>query len=816
MNAKLLMIVDASNKENFDRLTIHRMPGALPFAGKYRLIDFPLSLAKHAGITNVAIFPYGNYRSLQDHVGSGKRWDLDRRRDGLFILPPKHFHLPTDNMLTFQRMHEHIEFFKRSAQDYVFMTQANIVWNIDIVEYLQKHLQSGADISEIMHENLRLKTFVFSRKRLLHLLESYDQLPYQTMNDYVVKAPNVTVNRLNYPGYTRYITDNFNYLKSNLTMLDFQVGKDIFAPERPILSKEKPAPPAKYLMEANIKNAMISSGSIINGTVIDSVVGRDVIIEKGARVRKSVIMSNAIIEPGADISYAIIDKGTLVKANAHLEGTLREPYVSQKEQIITQQTTLSVLFVAAESSPFIKTGGLGDVVNDLSRNLVKKGVKVSVAMPYYGPLKEKIAEVAKRLSSHVVEFDGEPYKVNLYTVAYKGVNYYFFENFKYFDPDLIYDAQLDCDRFAFFNKAVVELYPQLGQFNLFHLHDWHVSLVPLLLKQQGDKTPTLLTLHNVEYQGVCHGGVCQSLVDPALAHERTINFLETGISHATKISTVSPTYRDELKYEYYGKNLTSTLINRERDFHGVLNGISSTHNPATDKLIKQNYDAKSFAKKAINKAFLQKDNRLPNDPSAFVIGMVSRLAEQKGFEIIFQMLERFMHEHEKAQFVLLGSGDEHIAERLKQMAKKFPNRMRLNIGFDATIPNYIYAGADVFLMPSRVEPCGLSQMIAMRYGTVPVVRQTGGLNDTVVNFDSITLKGNGFSFFNFDGYHLYQSLHEAYDLYTTQPEVFRKVALKGMSEDFGLLKQANKMIELYQLTIQGVHENGYSPQDTPF
>lgn len=803
MHAKLLMIIDASNKEHFDRLTIHRMPGALPFAGKYRLIDFPLSLAKHAGITNVAIFPYGNYRSLQDHVGSGKRWDLDRRRDGLFILPPKHFHLPTDNMLTFQRMHEHIEFFKRSTQDYVFMTQANIVWNIDLNEYLQKHLQSGADISELMHENLRLKTFILSRKRLLQLLDNYDQLPYQTMNDYVVKAAHVMVNRLNYPGYTRYITDKFNYLKSNLTMLDFQIGKDVFAPERPILSKEKSAPPTQYLTHTNLRNSMISSGAIIDGTVLDSIIGRDVIIHKGARVRHSVIMSNVIIEQGADVAYAIIDKGSVVKANAHIEGTLRDPYVSQKEQIITLQTTLSVLFVAAESSPFIKTGGLGDVVNDLSRNLVKKGVKASVVMPFYGPLKAKIAEIAKRLSSHVVEFDGENRKVTLYTVEYKGVNYFFLENFKYFDPSHIYDAQTDCDRFAFFNKAVVELYPEMGQFNLMHCHDWHSSLIPLLLKQRQDPMPTLLTLHNVEYQGVCHGGVCQTLIDPHAAHERTMNFLETGIAHATKISTVSPTYRDELKYEYYGKNLTSLLINRERDFHGVLNGVSSVHNPLTDKLIKKNYDANTIELKLMNKRFLQQENQLTEEDDAFLIGMVSRLAEQKGFHIIFQILERFMRDHPKAQFVLLGTGDEEIAHRLEAIAQQFPSRMNLNLGFDSTIPNYIYAGADVFLMPSRVEPCGLSQMIAMRYGTVPIVRQTGGLNDTVVNFDPITLKGNGFSFFNFDGYHLYQSLHEAYVLHQENPSVFKKVALKGMSEDFGLLKQANTMIELYQLTTQG-------------
>lgn len=796
---KILMIVDASNKEDFDRLVIHRMPGALPFAGKYRLIDFPLSLAKHANITNVAIFPYGNYRSLGDHVGSGKRWDLDRRKDGLFILPPKHFHLPTENMLTFQRMFEHIEFFRRSNQDYVFLTQANIVWNLDIQDYVEKHLESGADISEIMHENLRLKTFILKRDILLDLLEIHDQLPTQTMNEYVIKTASHTVKRLDYPHYTRYITDNFNYLKANLAMLDFENGRQVFDLSRPILSKEKPAPPARYLTDARVDNAMISSGCIINGTVKNSIVGRDVRIDKGAVVKNSLIMNNAHIESGVVVNQAIIDKGTVIKHNTFIEGTLADPFVSQKEQVITLQTHLSVLFVAAESTPFVKTGGLGDVINDLSRNLVKSGVSVTVMMPYYGFLKDKIAEVAQRFASHSFMFDDVTHKINLYQTDHKGVRYVFVESFYYFDEGPVYQES-DCDRFAFFNQAVVETYHTLADFSVIHCHDWHTGLIPYLLKQSQQNTPTLFTVHNVDYQGECVGGVCQRMVATDVTHEKVINFLELGLTHATKIATVSPTYREELKYEYYGKNLTGLFIQRERDFHGILNGISSRHDPATDKLIHTNYDRLSWAKKAQNKVYLQTLCDCDIDPDAFVMGMVGRLTEQKGFSIILAMLERFLQTHPKAQFILLGTGDETIKTRLQAIEAKFPGRMKLFLTFDGTLPNYIYAGADVFVMPSRVEPCGLAQMIAMRYGTVPIVRQTGGLNDTVVNYDPISQRGTGFSFFNYDAPSLAAICHEAYTLYTEDTQTFTALAQRAMKEDFGLLKQAARMIDLYYLT----------------
>lgn len=799
-----LAIIDATAKAQLDKLTIHRMPGALPFAGKYRLIDFALSNMKNAHITNVAIFPYGNYRSLQDHVGSGKRWDLDRRRDGLFVLPPKNMTLATEDMLTFQRMNEHIEYFRRSSQTFVILTQANIVWNIDFAKVLAAHITSEADITEVMAERTRLKTFVIKKDLLLEYILDYDALPYKTLNDVVHHAPTVKVNPYIHHGYVRYVTDVYQYYKANLDMLQFNIGKTIFSQERPILSKEKTAPPAHYLALADTHNSMVSSGSFINGTLRNTIVGRDVTIEAGAVVEQSIIMSNAHIEKDAQLKHVILDKGTRVKAGTILEGSLSEPYVSQKEQTLTEIGDIRVLQVASEAYPFMKTGGLADVIGGLSRNLLKLGISTAVILPLYAQIKKNYEDVLKKVTSKVIQFGGMSHKVRLYQHQYRQVDVYFIEEYKYFERDNIYGYEDDCDRFAFFNRAVVAFLDDLGPINLIHLHDWHTALLPIIMHNHAsNQIKTLLTLHNIDYQGVCDASLIARLgIEDFVYHDARINCLEIGINTADKLTTVSPTYRDELRYEYYGKNLTTPLLKRERDFYGVLNGLASHHDPSIDSLIISRYRVDDIAPKTDNKLFLQKKMGLPLGLDKFIIGSVSRITEQKGFELSIPVLERLLKNHETIQFVLLGTGDSNLIERLKKLAAQYPSQVALNLGYDATEPSYIYAGADLFLMPSRVEPCGLAQMIAFRYGTIPLVRRTGGLADTVINFDPITEKGNGFSFYNYDTASLAQRLEDAFVLFKEKPDVWKKMMLRGMKTDFSLLRQANKMLEIYRLLLE--------------
>ncbi len=799
---RLFAVIDATSKAQLGILSIHRMPGALPFGGKYRLIDFTLSNMKHAGVKNVAIFPYGNYRSLQDHVGSGKRWDLDRRQDGLFILPPKNIQSATQDMITFQRMHEHKEHFHRSKQPYVVITQANIVWNIDFNEALDHHIESQADITEIVTERARIKTYILSKEKLLEYIINYDTIPYKTIQEVFISAPSISTNTYYHKGYSRYIFDTYNYMKANLDMLRFDRGRQVFLEARPVLSKEKTAPPVRYEASADVHNSLIASGSIINGRVINSVIGRDVLIKKGAIVENSVLMNNAVVEEDAHITYAILDKSTVIRKHTVLEGTLQDPYVTQKYQLVTEQTHIHVLQVASEMTPFIKTGGLADVLGGLTEHLVKLGIKVSVILPLYKQVRKNFEESLKKVFTQEVVYDQETYQITVHSLEYKGATIYFVEHFKYFSRDEIYGYKDDCDRFAFFNKCVVEMLEHLDNFNLMHLHDWHTGLIPLILNEKNIDLKTLLTLHNIDYQGVCNKETLTRLgLTHTIVQDKELNFLKTGILNATKLSTVSETYRDELRYDYYGKNLTESLLRRERDFFGVLNGISNKQSPAQDKVIVSQYSTKHPEGKLENKRYLQQEMGLEKDDNAFLIGSVTRITEQKGFEIIIPALERLFEQHQDVQYILLGQGDANFVNGLRSLESKYPNRIKLNIGYDSANPNHIYAGCDVFLMPSRVEPCGLGQMIAMRYGTVPVVRQTGGLADTVRGYDPVTNRGTGFSFFNYDIDSLEHTLKEAYHVYKTNPTIWKKLIRRDMESDFSLLRQANKMFELYRLTI---------------
>ncbi len=798
---ELLAIIDASSRGGFEKLTLHRMPGALPFAGRYRLIDFALSNIKNAGITNVAIFPFGNYRSLQDHVGSGKRWNLDRRRDGLFILPPKNMMLPSEENLTFQRMHEHFEYFRRSSQMYCLIIPSDIVWNIDFNKVLEDHIASTADITEIMHSNYRLQSYIINKDTLIEYIMNYDTLPYKTINELLLKNKQLTRNLYKHEPYTKRINDPYTYLRTNLDMLKFEIGRYIFSRKHPILTKEKTAPPARYGKDAYVHDALIGSGSYIRGKIVKSVIGRDCVIKKGAEVSHSVLMSNAIIERNAYVSHAVIDKGVVVKSGTIIEGSKTQPFITQKEQILTDKSDLKVLFVGSEAYPYIKTGGLADVMGGLSSALIKKGVEVSVILPLYPDIKKTFAQTYLYVASKTFDFDGEVRKIRLYKHQRKKVTYYFIESFKYFEREKLYGYDDDCMRFAFFNLAVKEALELIGSFDILHLHDWHTGLLPNLLKTTLETPPkTLLTIHNIDYQGHCNEKIYDAL---SLKTNGThnVNFLEEGIAHADKLSTVSPTYRNELKYEYYGKNLTNALLKRERDFHGVLNGLPKVFSPQTDKVILSQYDQGKLFTKNENKLFLQEKMQLTMGLNKFIIGMVSRITEQKGFPIILEMLDDLLHEHSDIQFVLLGSGDKSLEAGLSAIEEKYPSQVKLNIGYDATEPNYIYAGADLFLMPSRVEPCGLSQMIAMKYGTVPLVRKTGGLADSVIDYDPFTKRGNGFSFFQYDRYYLKDRLTDAYDLYKNNNIDWRKLMLRGMKSDFSLDTQAQKMIEIYSTML---------------
>jgi starch synthase len=588
--SSLFLVVDATSSGNFAKLTRHRVPGAIPFGGKYRLIDFTLSNCKNSGINNVAIFPYGNYRSLSDHIGSGDRWDLSRRHDGIFILPPKNLSLTIESEISFQRMYEHSEYFYRSNQEYALVTPANMVWNVDYKDFLKIHLDNNSNITEVLSDMRKvLKTYIISKKLLLEYIENYDQIAFRNLSDVFDYAPGLKKHTIVIDTFSYNINSAKELYEANMQLLLPEVRQQLFLEERPIFSKETMSAPSRYGDFANVKNSIIASGAVIEGEVINSIIGRKVKIHYGAKVANSIIMNQSIIESDAVVEYSVFDKETKVLANSVVTGDEYEIFVSEKKQIVTSHQRLAILQLSAECYPFIKTGGLADVVGALAEEFSELGKKSQVMLPLYPQIKEKYNLLLELKVSNSLIYGNKKYRVNLYSVVNSNTVYYFVESYDFFDREKIYGYEDDGDRFAFFSVAALSFLDALEEKpDIIHIHDWHLGLLPLILKTRGLKIKTLMTIHNLEYQGVYDLSILEKVgINNPWQYTRLnkANFMEIGLNHATKISTVSETYKDELKYEYYSRNLVETINKRYRDFYGILNGIrvrtpvADDHNP---------------------------------------------------------------------------------------------------------------------------------------------------------------------------------------------------------------------------------------------
>ncbi len=797
------MVIDATIKGNFSKLTRHRVPGALPFGAKYRLIDFTLSNCKNSEITNVSIFPYGNYRSLADHIGSGDRWDLNRRQDGIFILPPKSLNLTFEDSISFQRMYEHIEYFQRSNQEYVIVSPANIVWNVDYNVFLDSHLSEEADITEVLSQDKnRLKTYILSKKLLLEYVYNYDQIQFRNLSDVFDYAPNLKKKIYTLASSCYFVNSAKELYEANMQMLFKNVRKEWFKKDRPIFSKETMSAPSRYGKDAMVTNSIIASGAFIEGEVNNSIIGRKVHIEKGAQVCNAVIMNQCRIKANSRIEYSVFDKETTVLEDSVVEGNPDKLFVSEKKQIVVSNESLSILQVASECFPYIKTGGLADVVGGIATQFSSLGIKSQVVLPLYPVVKNKYGLFLELIAANKIEYDEQLYRVNLYSVSNQNTTYYFIESYDFFDRDNIYGYEDDGDRFAFFSKAVVIFLDVLEQKpDVIHLHDWHTGLIPTLLKHLNVDIKTLMTIHNIEYQGIFNSDIYTKLgiENNGKYIQAKMNFMEIGLMNATKISTVSETYRDELKYEYYSKNLVDVINRRDRDFYGVLNGLESDISPKQDLEIEMRYTLVNvFEAKKVNKEDLQRKMGINVGDEYFLLGMVTRIVEQKGFDILIPALYDVLN-NSKVQFVILGTGDESYMNALITLQNRFPNQVKINLGYDSTKPSYIYAGCDAFLMPSRFEPCGIGQMIALKYGTIPIVRQTGGLNDTIEAYDLSSKRGNGFKFFNYDSRDLIFQINNAFHIFASSRANWEQVIINAMRSKFSLKDTAKEYIELYKI-----------------
>ena len=476
--------------------------------------------------------------------------------------------------------------------------------------------------------------------------------------------------------------------------------------------------------------------------------------------------------------------------------------------------SLHVALAASEIAPFAKTGGLGDVLGSLPDALQSMGVRVSLIMPAYRPVlkKEKAIDTGIRFSIPISRWKVEAKLLKTQTQS--GIPLYLVSADRYFDRDELYgtpesDYTDNAERFIFFSRAVLEVL-RLDPPHILHAHDWQTALSLVFLRAQSylypeiASTRTIFTIHNLGYQGIFWGQDWHLLnldniffTPRYLEFYNKINFLKGGVIFADAVTTVSPTYAEEIKTKEYGFGLEGVFQERSANLTGILNGADyAVWNPETDAYIKKKYNADNLSGKKVCKSYLQQIFHLPENPGIPVIGIVSRLVAQKGFDLLEEACHTLVERN--LQLILVGSGDNHYQDFFSSMAQEYPGKVSIKIAFDEALAHQVIAGADLFLMPSRYEPSGLTQIYSLRYGTVPVVRATGGLKDTIKEFEVDTEKGNGFVFDRYQTEEMVAAIDRALDCFLQHKKQWNIIMKNGMAEDFSWNRSARAYCDLYR------------------
>lgn len=472
---------------------------------------------------------------------------------------------------------------------------------------------------------------------------------------------------------------------------------------------------------------------------------------------------------------------------------------------------MKILYAASECAPFIKTGGLGDVAGTLPQRLVALGADVRVVLPRYRDIDPYWKERMQHVTAFYVNLGWRRQYCGVSRMKHQGVTYYFIDNEFYFARDAVYGSGVEeGERFAFFCRAVLELLPHVDFYpDVLHCNDWQTGMIPALLHQQYRVLPayrnirTLFTIHNLSYQGVFPWATIDALLgfgEEYFSPERLefygcISFMKGGLVFADAISTVSKTYAEEIRTPYFGEQLDGLLRKRAGDLYGILNGIDAAqYDPATNQYLEAHYTADDLSGKAVNKEWLQRDMGLTVSPDTPLIAMVSRLTQQKGIDLVEHVLDDLLRQD--VQMVILGAGEERYSEFFTWAAWRYNGRLAARTEYNEGLSHRVYAGADMFLMPSRFEPCGLSQLIAMRYGAVPVVRETGGLKDTVASYNKYTDEGTGFSFLNYNAHEMLSTVERAVRYYHAG-DVWTRIVQRGMRMNFSWHKSALEYARLY-------------------
>ena len=476
-----------------------------------------------------------------------------------------------------------------------------------------------------------------------------------------------------------------------------------------------------------------------------------------------------------------------------------------------------VLFVSSESVPFIKTGGLADVVGSLPKYFDKNKYDVRVMLPKYMCMKDEWKDKLSYRLHFYMDLNWRQQYVGLLELQYEGITFYFIDNEYYFNGSKPYgDIAYDIEKFAFFSKAALSALPLLDfRPDIIHCHDWQTGLVPVYLHDSFQQNEffrgikTVMTIHNLKFQGVWDVKTVKDITGLSdyyfapdkLEAYKDANFLKGGIVFADAITTVSNTYAEEIKTPFYGEKLDGLLNARANSLRGIVNGIDyNEFNPETDPYITKTYNATTFRKEKVkNKLQLQRDLGLQEDPKTMMVGIVSRLTDQKGFDLIAYVMDELCQD--AIQLVILGTGDERYENMFRHFDWKYHGKVSAQIYYDEKMSHRIYASADAFLMPSLFEPCGLSQLMSLRYGTLPIVRETGGLKDTVVPYNEYEGTGNGFSFRNYNAHEMLATVRNAERIYYDKKREWNKMVDRAMAADFSWGNSARQYEEMYNWLI---------------
>lgn len=473
---------------------------------------------------------------------------------------------------------------------------------------------------------------------------------------------------------------------------------------------------------------------------------------------------------------------------------------------------MRVLFVTSEASPFIKSGGLGDVAGALPKALAKKGTDVRVVLPKYSNINWEMKDKLRFVKWFNVRVGWREEFCGVWECFYNGVTYYLLDNERYFSRDGMYGYYDDAERFAFFNRAVLDTLRQIDwQPDLIHCNDWQTGMLPVLLKFEYKRNDwfywnmkCVYSIHNMAFQGVFDPNILPELFgfdlelynNTCLKFDEGVSFMKGGLYYSDIITTVSNSYAGEIQTPEYGQRLDGVLRDRSYALRGIVNGIDyDEFNPVTDRFLNKNYGIESIQDKVINKKDLQRELGLTVDENIPMIGMVTRLTYQKGIDLLVNISDRLLQQN--VQLVILGTGDQHYEDHFKWLDYRYGNKVSANIKFDNALASRIYASSDMFLMPSLFEPCGLGQLIALRYGTIPIVRETGGLRDTVRPYNEYTGEGNGFSFANYNADELYNIIQYALWIYKDKYK-WNQLIKNAMNTDNSWNRSADAYLNMYR------------------